>query len=182
LDELLSPLRRINIEKAEISALKALVLLHPDVMGLTITSREKLRDARDGVLRALFAYLRQMLSPADASVRLSNLLLVIPSVYSIAQNLAQSNQLGVLFGLTDRMASASNKSFSATSAISDCMDEASKDIKENVDELHKDGGPAGLLSPTLLASLVASQAISAYGNLQAAAPALNNPAALPVSR
>uniref|UniRef100_A0A183DZ59 NR LBD domain-containing protein n=1 Tax=Gongylonema pulchrum TaxID=637853 RepID=A0A183DZ59_9BILA len=97
LDELLSPLRRISIEKAEISALKALVLLHPDVMGLTITSREKLRDARDGVLRALFAYLRQMLSPADASVRLSNLLLVIPSVYSIAQNLAQSSQLGVLF-------------------------------------------------------------------------------------
>lgn len=176
LDELLAPLRRINVEKAEVSALKALVLLHPDVMGLTITSREKLREARDGVLRALFTYLSQMLVPGDTSVRLSNLLLVIPSLYSVAQTLSQNNQLGVIFGLTDRTP-GTNKLI--PSAVSDRAHEPNKDVKENLDDLPKDGGH--LLTPALLASLVASQAISAYGNLQTT-PTLANPAALPVSR
>uniref|UniRef100_A0A0R3RIA5 NR LBD domain-containing protein n=1 Tax=Elaeophora elaphi TaxID=1147741 RepID=A0A0R3RIA5_9BILA len=177
LDELLTPLRRMNIEKAEISALKALVLLHPDVTGLTIASREKLREARDGVLRALFTYLKQILSPGDTSVRLSNLLLIIPSLYSIAQTLAQNNQLGVIFGLTDQT-SPSNKH---VAMISDCIDKA-QDVKEELNNLSKDTSNVLFTkTPTLLTNLIASQAISAHDNLQTTAATLTNPVALPVS-
>ncbi|VDO26980.1 unnamed protein product [Onchocerca flexuosa] len=176
LDELLTPLRRINVEKAEMSALKALVLLHPDVTGLTITSREKLREARDGVLRALFTYLKQILSPDDTSVRLSNLLLIIPSLYSVAQMLAQNTQLGVIFGLTDQM-SSSNKQ---VTVMNDCIDEH-QDVKKDLSNLSKESNNIFFAkTPALLANLVANQAISAHDNLQATAT-LTNPAALPVS-
>ncbi|OZC04917.1 member nhr-14 family protein, nuclear hormone receptor family [Onchocerca flexuosa] len=175
LDELLTPLRRINVEKAEMSALKALVLLHPDVTGLTITSREKLREARDGVLRALFTYLKQILSPDDTSVRLSNLLLIIPSLYSVAQMLAQNTQLGVIFGLTDQM-SSSNKQ---VTVMNDCIDEH-QDVKKDLSNLSKESNNIFFAkTPALLANLVANQAISAHDNLQATAT-LTNPAALPL--
>lgn len=176
LDELLTPLRRINVEKAEVSALKALVLLHPDVTGLTITSREKLREARDGVLRALFTYFKQILSPGDTSVRLSNLLLIIPSLYSVAQTLTQNNQLGVIFGLTDQNP-PSNKHISV---MSDCTDEH-PDIKDDLNNLSKESNNVLFTkTPTLLTNLIASQAISAHDNLQTPAT-ITNPVALPVS-
>uniref|UniRef100_A0A915PJL3 Nuclear hormone receptor family member nhr-14 n=1 Tax=Setaria digitata TaxID=48799 RepID=A0A915PJL3_9BILA len=174
LDELLTPLRRINVEKAEISALKALVLLHPDVTGLSITSREKLREARDGVLRALFTYLKQILAPGDTSVRLSNLLLVIPSLYSIAQALAQNTQLGVIFGLTDQTGTSSKHA----TMINDCTDEH-KDMKEDLNILSDDSSNFLFTkTPALLANLVASQAISTRDNLQTTT-ALTNQVALP---
>ncbi|MCP9265107.1 Nuclear hormone receptor family member nhr-14 [Dirofilaria immitis] len=161
--------------KAEVSALKSLVLLHPDVTGLTITSREKLREARDGVLRALFTYLKQILSPGDTSVRLSNLLLIIPSLYSVAQTLTQNTQLGVIFGLTDHT-SSSNKH---VTVISDCTDEH-QDVKEDLSNLSKESNNVLFTkTPTLLANLVTGQAISAHDNLQTTTT-LTNPAALPL--
>ncbi|KAK6113316.1 Zinc finger C4 type (two domains) family protein [Brugia pahangi] len=175
LDELLTPLRRINVEKAEVSALKALVLLHPDVTGLTIVSREKLREARDGVLRALFTYLKQILSPGDTSVRLSNLLLIIPSLYSIAQTLAQNNQLGVIFGLTDQT-SPSNKH---VTLMTDCIDEH-QDVKEDLSNLSKDNNNVLFTkTPTMLTNLIASQTIPTHDNLQTTAT-ITNPVALPL--
>lgn len=177
LDELLTPLRRINVEKAEIAALKALVLLHPDITSLTIVSREKLREARDGVLRALFTYIKQLLSPGDTSVRLSNLLLIIPSLYSVAQTLAQNNQLGVIFGLIDQTSPSSKQ----VTMISDYIDE-SQDVKEDLNNLSKDTNNVLITkTPTILTNLIASQAISAHDNLQATATTLTNPVTLPVS-
>ncbi|KAL3990902.1 Zinc finger C4 type (two domains) family protein [Acanthocheilonema viteae] len=176
MDELLTPLRRINVEKAEISALKALVLLHPDVTGLTISSREKLREARDGVLRALFTYIKQILPSGDTSVRLSNLLLIIPSLYSIAQTLAQNNQFGFYFGLTDQTSPSSNKH---VTMMNDCIDE-SQDVKEDLHHLSKDANNVLFTkTPTLLANLVATQAIPSHDNLQTTAETLTNPITLP---
>ncbi|CAG9536830.1 unnamed protein product [Cercopithifilaria johnstoni] len=178
MDELLTPLRRINVEKAEVSALKALVLLHPDITGLTITSREKLREARDGVLRALFTYIKQILSPGDTSVRLSNLLLIIPSLFSVAQTIAQNNQLGVIFGLTDQTY-PSNKHITM---INDCIDE-SQDVKEDLNNLSKDTNNVlfHAKTPTLLTNLIANQAITTHDHLQTTTTTLRNPVALPIS-
>lgn len=172
-DEILAPLRRISIEKAELSTLKALILLHPDVTGISAGSREKLRESRDGLLRALFTYLSQILAPGDTSVRLSSLLLIIPALYSIAQLLSQNPQLGALFGLSDQAPPAANTG-------SETGSPDLKNVKEEVNNFYKDSFLLAK-SPSLLAGLVASQALSTYGNLQTA-PSLANPAALPVSK
>lgn len=101
LDELLSPLRRLGVECSEFACLKALVLLQPDVSGLSVTSRDRIRESRDSFLRALFTYLNQSRSAPDASVRQSNLLMIVPSLFSIGQVVLENASLGPLFGLSD---------------------------------------------------------------------------------
>uniref|UniRef100_A0A1I8AHK6 Nuclear receptor domain-containing protein n=1 Tax=Steinernema glaseri TaxID=37863 RepID=A0A1I8AHK6_9BILA len=101
-DELLSPLRRINLEQAEFAFLKAFVLMTPDVTGLSMSTQERLREARDGLSRALFTYLTLCHPASDASVRLSNLLMLIPSLFTIAQAISKNAYLGPLFGLSDQ--------------------------------------------------------------------------------
>lgn len=143
LDELLTPLRRMNVEKAELSALKALILLNPDITGISAPSRDKLREARDGVLRALFIYLCHIKSAADASVRLSNLLLTMPALFSVSVSLIENTQLGVLFGLIDEIPLNNNSN-------------NNKDMKENLnlyDEtllLTKTPLLTGLVSPATI--------------------------------
>ncbi len=42
-----------------------------------------------------------MMSPADAAVRLSNLLMIVPALFAISQSIAENQPLAVLFGLVD---------------------------------------------------------------------------------
>ncbi|CAD6187403.1 unnamed protein product [Caenorhabditis auriculariae] len=101
LDELLTPLRRLHTDQAEFSCLKALLLLSPDAVGITQASREKLREARDALLKALFTYLNQAYSTVDASLRVSSLLMIIPSLISVSHVLMENAALSELFGLGD---------------------------------------------------------------------------------
>jgi nuclear factor 4 len=106
LDELLSPIRRLGIDCTEFACLKALILLQPDVSGLSITSRDRVRETRDGLLRAFFVYLQQSRNATDASLRQSALLMLTPSIYAIGQLLAENSSLGPVFGLSDPLNSA----------------------------------------------------------------------------
>ncbi|CAJ0962407.1 unnamed protein product, partial [Mesorhabditis belari] len=101
LDELLTPLRRLHIEQAEFCCLKALLLLNPDVSGVSMETKGKLRDARDGLLRAFFTYLSQTHSAVDASLRVSSLLMVIPSLQLVANSITELPHIGSLFGLCE---------------------------------------------------------------------------------
>ncbi|CAB3400024.1 unnamed protein product [Caenorhabditis bovis] len=101
LDELLTPLRRMNADQSEFSCLKALLLLTPDVAGLSSGSREKIRDARDALLKALFAYLTNTHPSIEASLRVSTLLMIIPSLISVSQSIMEYPMLSDLFGLGD---------------------------------------------------------------------------------
>jgi hypothetical protein len=142
-DELIAPMRRCNIEEAEVAAMKALVLLSPgkqftsnllnlkiqlfsDITGLCPSTGERLREARDGLLRALFSYLSQMMSPADASVRLSNLLMLVPALYTISQSIAEHQpQLALHFGLVDEPPRQSSACKDALSQLSNTTKESS---------------------------------------------------------
>ncbi|PIO64277.1 zinc finger, C4 type [Teladorsagia circumcincta] len=48
---------------------KALLLLNPDVVGLSSQARDMIREARDALLKALYSYLNQSFSVIDASLR-----------------------------------------------------------------------------------------------------------------
>ncbi|VDD86004.1 unnamed protein product [Enterobius vermicularis] len=101
LDELLLPLRQTAVTAAEFASLKAILLLSPNVSGLTATARVRLQQARDDLLRALFVHLSQIHSPHDASFRLCSLLMIVPSLFSLSNNLTNNIHLGALFGLND---------------------------------------------------------------------------------
>ncbi|KAK6050919.1 zinc finger, C4 type [Cooperia oncophora] len=79
----------------------ALLLLNPDVVGLSSQARDMIREARDALLKALYSYLNQSYSVIDASLRVSSLLLVIPSLMSISQSISDISELGELFGLCE---------------------------------------------------------------------------------
>ncbi|CAJ0569877.1 unnamed protein product, partial [Mesorhabditis spiculigera] len=101
LDEVLSPLRRLHIEQAEFCCLKALMLLNPDVSGISLETKSRLRDGRDTVVRTLFTYLSQTQSPVDANLRISSLLMVIPSIQVVTNLLVEKPHIGSIFGLCD---------------------------------------------------------------------------------
>ncbi|CAD5231101.1 unnamed protein product [Bursaphelenchus okinawaensis] len=100
MDELLTPLRRMSVENVEFSALKALILLQPDLSGLSVMSRDRIREARDQLNKAFFVQLSTKYGPLEASLRLSNLLLTIPAVFNIGVLINECPQMSQLFGLS----------------------------------------------------------------------------------
>jgi len=129
LDELLAPLRRISVERAEFACLKALVLLQPDICGLSVNSRERIRESRDSFIRALFSYLTHTYSTSDAAVRLSSLQMILPSLFSVAKEIGDNNILGSLFGLVE----PSSSTVSTTQSSSPIS--ITPDSKENLNLL-----------------------------------------------
>ncbi|VDL70320.1 unnamed protein product [Nippostrongylus brasiliensis] len=69
IEELLTPLRRLRVDQAEFSCLKALLLLNPDVVSLSAQARDMILEARDSLLKALYSYLNQTYSVIDSSLR-----------------------------------------------------------------------------------------------------------------
>jgi len=154
-DELILPMRRCNVEEAEIAAMKALVLLCPDVTGLCQSTGERLREARDGLLRALFTYLSQMMPPADASVRLSNLLMLVPALYTISQSICENQQMALLFGLVD-----------------DPLRESTRACKDALEQVNKEALASLPTSQQLLSSIAQLHA-AAFPFVSTASPLLN---------
>uniref|UniRef100_A0A914YRR8 NR LBD domain-containing protein n=1 Tax=Panagrolaimus superbus TaxID=310955 RepID=A0A914YRR8_9BILA len=101
LDELLTPLRRINVERSEFACVKAFILLQPDICGLSVTTRDRIRESRDSFTRALFTHMSHNHSISDAAVRLSSLQMILPSLFSISKEICENATLGTLFGLIE---------------------------------------------------------------------------------
>jgi hypothetical protein len=101
LDELLTPLRRVNVERSEFACLKAFILLQPDICGLSVTTRDRIRESRDSFTRALFTHMSQNHPASDAAVRLSSLQMILPSLFSISKEICENPTLGTLFGLVE---------------------------------------------------------------------------------
>jgi hypothetical protein len=91
----------MSVDQAEFGTLKALLLLQPDLSGLSVLSRDRIRSERDSLIRALFIYLCHRYSPVDASVRQSSLLMLIPSLFNISQLIATNSTLSSLFGFNE---------------------------------------------------------------------------------
>lgn len=95
-------MRRMNVELYEFASLKALILLQNDLNGLSATSRENIKETREEILRSIFNQLFQRLkNSTEASLRLSNLLMILPSLFSIGNLISLNVTLGPLFGLCD---------------------------------------------------------------------------------
>ncbi|KAM3726477.1 Nuclear hormone receptor [Dirofilaria immitis] len=77
LDVVLSPMRRLGFTEIEMVALKAIIALDPSAANLTPHSASLLTVARGSVQNALYAHLSSRLSPAEATSRFGNLLLLI---------------------------------------------------------------------------------------------------------
>ncbi|EGT54395.1 hypothetical protein CAEBREN_20749 [Caenorhabditis brenneri] len=100
LDEIVWPMRQLQMREQEFVCLKALAFLHPEAKGLSNTSQGLIRDARNRVLKALYAFILEQM-PDEAPTRYGNILLLAPALKALTQLLIENMTLTKFFGLAE---------------------------------------------------------------------------------
>ncbi|XP_073410972.1 hepatocyte nuclear factor 4-beta-like isoform X1 [Dendrobates tinctorius] len=96
LDELVKPLREIQIDDNEYGCLKAIIFFDPDCKGLSDSS--KVKNMRFQVQVNLEDYINDR--QYDSRGRFSDLLLLLPPLQSITWQMIEQMQFAKLFGMT----------------------------------------------------------------------------------
>uniref|UniRef100_A0A0K0DW41 Nuclear receptor domain-containing protein n=2 Tax=Strongyloides stercoralis TaxID=6248 RepID=A0A0K0DW41_STRER len=100
LDEIVWPMRQLRMKEEEFVCLKALAFLHPEAKGLKHENQKKVREARNSVLKALFAFISSQNS-TEAPTRYGNILLLAPALKALTQLLIENMTLTKFFGLAE---------------------------------------------------------------------------------
>ncbi|KAJ1363123.1 Nuclear hormone receptor member nhr-49 [Parelaphostrongylus tenuis] len=100
LDEIVWPMRQLQMREEEFVCLKALAFLHPEAKGLTPTSQTLVREARNRVLKALYAFIVEN-NRDEAPTRYGNILLLAPALKALTQLLIENMTLTKFFGLAE---------------------------------------------------------------------------------
>lgn len=100
LDEIVWPMRQLKMREEEFVCLKALALLHPEAKGLSSGAQTLIREARNQVLKALYAYIISQ-NPLDSPTRYGNILLLAPALKALTQILIENMTLTRFFGLSE---------------------------------------------------------------------------------
>ncbi|CEF66957.1 Transcription factor HNF-4 homolog [Strongyloides ratti] len=99
-DEIVWPMRQLRMKEEEFVCLKALAFLHPEAKGLKHENQKKVREARNSVLKALFAFISSQ-NPTEAPTRYGNILLLAPALKALTQLLIENMTLTKFFGLAE---------------------------------------------------------------------------------
>lgn len=100
LDEIVWPMRQLQMREEEFVCLKALAFLHPEAKGLSTESQTVIRGERNRVLRAIYSFILEQ-SPEEAPIRYGNILLLIPALKGLTQLLIENMTLTKFFGLAE---------------------------------------------------------------------------------
>ncbi|KAI6226029.1 Nuclear hormone receptor family member nhr-49 [Aphelenchoides besseyi] len=100
LDEIVWPMRQLQMREEEFVCLKALAFLHPEAKGLSTGSQALIRDARNKVLKALYSFILTQ-NPEDAPTRYGNILLLAPALKALTQLLIENMTLSKFFGMAE---------------------------------------------------------------------------------
>uniref|UniRef100_A0A914QIZ8 NR LBD domain-containing protein n=1 Tax=Panagrolaimus davidi TaxID=227884 RepID=A0A914QIZ8_9BILA len=112
LDEIVWPMRQLQMREQEFVCLKALAFLHPEAKGLSTTSQSLIRDARNKVLKALYSFILAQ-NPEDAPTRYGSDQTAAPS--SLKERLTTSSFAPVIAGAPSS-SSTSTTTIPSTSA------------------------------------------------------------------
>lgn len=99
LDELTNPLRKLNLDEAELVAMKAIIAIDPEAKGLSPGAVCSLSQLRDRIQHALF----QLISEKErslhaATARFGNLLLMLPALAKLSSVISENVQFAKMFG------------------------------------------------------------------------------------
>ncbi|CAO4366477.1 unnamed protein product [Caenorhabditis nigoni] len=104
IDELIDPLRKMNLKEEEITLLKAIVVLNPYLKTLTQDGSEAIMDLRDRIQETLYHVVRETHPKEVASSRFGNLLLFVPSVMMLGRLVMENLSFVDSFGqMNDRL-------------------------------------------------------------------------------
>ncbi|GMR46696.1 hypothetical protein PMAYCL1PPCAC_16891, partial [Pristionchus mayeri] len=97
LHELVGPLRKLNLREEEIVPLKAIIILDPNVKGLSPVTAKQIEILREKVQDLLFQVAGQT-QGQSASARFGNLLMLLPTVASLSNIMSENMQFCQAFG------------------------------------------------------------------------------------
>ncbi|EGT33245.1 hypothetical protein CAEBREN_31048 [Caenorhabditis brenneri] len=104
IDELIEPLRKMNLKEEEITSLKAIIVLNPYLKTLTQDGSEAIMDLRDRIQETLYHVVRETHPKEVASSRFGNLLLFVPSVMMLGRLVMENLSFVDSFGqMNDRL-------------------------------------------------------------------------------
>ncbi|VDN01741.1 unnamed protein product [Thelazia callipaeda] len=100
MDEIVWPIKQLQLREEEFVCLKALAFLHPEAKGLSLSAQTALREARNRILKALYCYVLAEV-PEEAPTRYGNILLLAPALKALAQVLIENMTLTKFFGFAE---------------------------------------------------------------------------------
>ncbi|CAI2347057.1 unnamed protein product [Caenorhabditis sp. 36 PRJEB53466] len=104
IDELIDPLKRMNLKEEEITLIKAIIVLNPYLKTLTQDGSEAIMDLRDRIQETLYHVVRETHPKEVASSRFGNLLLFVPSVMMLGRLVMENLSFVDSFGqMNDRL-------------------------------------------------------------------------------
>ncbi|CAD6197497.1 unnamed protein product [Caenorhabditis auriculariae] len=98
LNELVTPLRKLNLKEEEIVPLKAIIILNPNSKGLSDHARTVIGELRDKVQDMLFQIVKELHPIYSASSRFGNLLLLLPTITTLSGLMSENMQFCQAFG------------------------------------------------------------------------------------
>jgi nuclear factor 4 len=90
LDNLLNPMRRMNIDMAEFAAAKAIFFLNPDADDLSSGVRSSIADGRSALTNALYRYMVKKRGSEEAADRFGKLLLLGTVIATMAVEMKEA--------------------------------------------------------------------------------------------
>uniref|UniRef100_A0A9J2PQK3 Nuclear receptor domain-containing protein n=1 Tax=Ascaris lumbricoides TaxID=6252 RepID=A0A9J2PQK3_ASCLU len=98
LNELVAPLRKLNLKEEEVVPLKAIIILNPNAKGLSPTAQQVVSELRDRVQDMLFQVVKELHPVYSASSRFGNLLLLLPTIMTLSGIMCENLQFVQAFG------------------------------------------------------------------------------------
>ncbi|CAB3404541.1 unnamed protein product [Caenorhabditis bovis] len=101
IDDLVIPTKKLRLTNNEIIVLSALIILEPDVRGLSPETTMALSGLRDRVQNALFNMIRDSFpNMQQVTSRFGNLLLLLPPLAKLSSLIGENVQLAMMFGIS----------------------------------------------------------------------------------
>lgn len=98
LNELVAPLRKLNLKEEEVVPLKAIIILNPNAKGLSPAAQQVVSDFRDKVQDMLFQVVKELHPAYNSSSRFGNLLLLLPTIMTLSGIMCENLQFVQAFG------------------------------------------------------------------------------------
>ncbi|TMS38503.1 hypothetical protein L596_005217 [Steinernema carpocapsae] len=98
LNELVGPLRKLNLREEELVPLKAIIILNPNAKGISASAQQQISELRDKVQDMLFQIVKELHPGYNASSRFGNLLLLLPTITTLSGLMCENMQFNQVFG------------------------------------------------------------------------------------
>ncbi|KAI6175460.1 hypothetical protein M3Y97_00691400 [Aphelenchoides bicaudatus] len=121
LNELVAPLRKLNLREEEVVPLKAIIILNPNAKGLSVEAQQHVSDLRDRIQDMLFQVVKELHPAFNASSRFGNLLLLLPTITTLSGVMRENMQFCQVFSTRSTAEPLLNELFDSSTKMEESL-------------------------------------------------------------